>query len=210
MRVMATEEVKLLIERAFAMGVQGLVTTSGAYVRGTGGLTDQTSGGMGITNSSQFVGGSDGTGFCDETYFTETYLKNLFAKGSNRKTLYCSANALIGIGKFSFVKQQTRVAETEYGYNITNFITPFGEASLVWYPLLEGTRSNWVIGVDKEDYMKYRFLNANGVNRDLQYQKNIHTPDSDERKDQYLAEIGLQLAGGGQGVHRLLTNGAAA
>jgi len=209
-RVKATEEFKLDIERMTVFGVQGLVTTSGAHVRASSGFTDQTAGGMGITDASQFVGGETGTGFCTETFFFETFCKNLFAKGSNRKTLYCGANALIGINNFSAVKQQTKVADKEYGYNVQTILTPFGEANLVWHPILEQSFANWVIGVDKEDYLKYRFLSSNGVNRDIQYQTNIHTPDSDERKDQYLAEIGMHLAGGSQGVHRLLKNGASA
>jgi hypothetical protein len=204
-REKATEEFKLDIERGSVFGIRGVLTTSGAYERFAGGLLDMaTTDGMGIQDKSQFVGDT----FCDEPFFFNTYCKNLFAKGSNIKTLYCGADALLGINEFSKAKQQTKVAEKEYGVDIQVILTPFGKARLVWHPLLEGSYSNWVIGVDRDDYLKYAFLSGNGKNRDMQWQDNIHTPDEDERKAQYLAEWGPWLAGGAQGVHRVLYPGA--
>jgi hypothetical protein len=210
-RIKATEEFKLDIERMSVFGIQGIVTTSGAHVRASSGLLDTTSGGMGITDASQFVGGIlDTTEFATEEYFFNTFCKNLYAKGSNEKVLYCGADALLGINNFSKVKLQTKVGEKEYGTDVQVILTPFGRMKLVWHPLLEQGYSNWAIGVDRDDYLKYRFLSANGTNRDMQYQENIHTPGTDERKDQYLAEIGMHLAGGSQGVHRVLKPGATA
>lgn len=206
-RIKATEEFKLELERSWVFGIRHIDTTAGAHIRYSGGLLDST---VGITDRYQYVGGSDGTTFCSEDYFFKTYCKNLFAKGTNRKILYCGANSLIGINDFSKVKQQTAVSEKEYGVSVKTILTPFGEATLVWHPLLEGLYANWVIGVDRDNYMKYAYLTANGINRDMQYQSNIHTPDEDERKDQYLAEVGLQLAGGGQGIHGVLYPGASA
>jgi hypothetical protein len=65
-----------------------------------------------------------------------------------------------------------------------------------------------VIAIDRDDYMKFRYLAANGENRDFQYQDNIGTPGTDARKAQYFAEVGFQLAGGSQGVHGVLYPGA--
>jgi len=209
-RVKATEEFKLDIERMSVFGIRGQVATAGGYIRASSGFLDSTSGAMGITDYSQYVGTAGTSDFATEAFFFGTYCKGLFAKGSNRKKLYCGADAVIGIGQYSAVKQQTKVSEREYGYDIQRILTPFGQLDIVWHPLLESLYSNWAIGVDQEDYLKYRFLSANGVNRDMQYQQNIHTPGTDERKDQYLAEIGMHLAGGSQGVHRLLKPGAAA
>jgi hypothetical protein len=204
-RVKATEEFKLDIERMSVFGIRNVTTTAGAYIRFSAGLLDSNATlGMGIQKRDQFVGNA----FATEDEFFKTYCKDLFAKGSNRKTLYCGPDALLGIGDFSKVKQQTRVADKQYGYDITSIITPFGIADLVWHPLLEGSYTNWVIGVDKEDYMRYRFLSGNGVNRDMQYNDNVQTPDSDSRKAYYLAEIGFELAGGSQGVHYILYPGA--
>jgi hypothetical protein len=204
-RMKATEEFKLDIERGSVYGIRNVLTTSGAYHRFASGLLDTaTTDGMGIQDKSQFTGSA----FADEGYFFNTYCKNLFAKGSNQKVLYCGADALLGINEFSKVKQQTKVGEKEYGVDITKILTPFGQARLVWHPLLEGAYSNWVIGVDRDDYFKYAYLSGNGVNRDMQWQDNIHTPDEDERKAQYLAEWAPWLAGGAQGVHRILYPGA--
>lgn len=205
-REKATEEFKLDIERGSVFGIRGILTTSGAHERFASGLLDMaTTDGMGIQDYSQYVGDD----FADEDFFFKTYCKNMFAKGSNEKVLYCGADALIGINDFSKVKQQTKVAEKEYGVDVQTILTPFGRAKLVWHPLLEGEYANWVIGVDRDDYLKYAYLSGNGVNRDMQWQDNIHTPDEDERKAQYLAEWGPWLAGGAQGVHRVLKPGAA-
>lgn len=205
-RMKATEEFKLDIERGSMFGIRGILTTSGAHHRFAGGLLDTaTTDGMGIQDYSQYVGDD----FADETFFFNTYCKNLFAKGSNEKVLYCGADAIIGINDFSKAKQQTKVSEKEYGVDVQTILSPFGRLKLVWHPLLEGEYANWVIGVDRDDYLKYAYLSGNGVNRDMQWQDNIHTPDEDERKAQYLAEWGPWLAGGAQGVHRVLKPGAA-
>jgi len=203
-RVKATEELKLDFERTWLYGIRNVTTTAGAYLRFTGGMLDQTSGAMGITDKTQYVGNA----FATEDEFFTTYLPALFAKGTNRKTLYCGSDAIAAINNYSKVKQQTRVSEREYGVNIVNIITPFGEVGVVWNPILEGSYSNWCAGVDKDDYMKFRYLGANGRSRDLSFHQNVQTPDDDERKDYYLAEIGFHLAGGSQGAHRLLYPGA--
>lgn len=203
-REKATKEFKNDLERMWMFGVRGLDTTSGANIWYSGGFIDQTSGAVGITDRTQYVG----TDFASEDVFFNTYCKNLFAKGSNSKVLYCGADAILKINDFSKVKQQTKVADTEYGINIETILTPFGRAQLQWHPFLEGAYSNWVFGLDRNDYLKYAFLSGNGVSRDMMYQTEIQTPDDDERKDQYLAQVGLHLAGGSQGIHRTLYPGA--
>lgn len=205
-RAKSTEELKNDLEREWLFGIRHIVTTAGAYIRFGSGLLDTTSGGMGITDASQYIGDD----FCTESYFFKTFCKNLFAKGSNEKTLLCGSDAILGINDFSAVKIQTKVGEKEFGYDLNTILTPFGRLNLIWHPFLEGEYSNWAIGVDRDDNLKYAYLSGNGVNRDVQYQESIHTPDEDERKDQYLAEVGMQLAGGSQGVHRVLKPGAVA
>jgi hypothetical protein len=201
-RVKSTEEFKLDLERTWWLGVRDLVTTAGAYIRFSGGILDNAS--IGINNRDQYTG----TVAPSEDYFFKTYCKNLFAKGSNRKKYYAGADMLLAINDFSKVKQQTAVSAEEYGVNIKRILTPFGELDLVWHPLFEGSLSTWGVGLDQDNFLRYAYLSANGVNRDMQYQTDIGTVGTDERKDQYLAEVGLHLAGGGQGVHRTLYPGA--
>lgn len=206
-RIKATEEFKLDIERMSVYGIRSILTTAGAHIRYSGGFLDNVTtntDGMGISSTSQYTGDS----FADEGYFFNTFCKNLFAKGSNEKVLYCGADSLLGINDFSKVKQQTKVGEKEYGVDIQVILTPFGRLKLVWHPLLEGEYANWAIGVDRDDYLKYAFLSGNGVNRDITWQDNIQVADEDERKAQYMAECGMWMAGGFQGVHRILYPGA--
>lgn len=203
-RVKATEQFKLNEERKWWFGTRYQDTTAGAQIFFSGGILDSNS--IGISNRSQFVG-SD---FATETYFFNTFLKTLFAKGTNEKVLYCGATALLAINDFSKVKQQTKVSEKEYGVDVQTIITPFGRAKLVWHPLLENDYANWAVGIDRDNYLKYAFLSGNGFSRDMQFQDNIGTVGTDERKAQYLAETGLHMAGGGQSVHRVLYPGASA
>lgn len=201
-RVKATEEIKLELERNWWLSARNIVTTAGAHVRTSGGILDSDS--IGISNRDQYVG----TVAPSEDFFFKTFLKAGFAKGTNRKKFYAGADMLLAVNDFSKVKQQTAVSESEYGVNLKRILTPFGEVDLVWHPLFEGGLSTWGVLLDQDNYLKYAFLNGNGVSRDLQYQTDIGTVGSDLRKDQYLAEVGLHMAGGGQGVHRVLYPGA--
>jgi hypothetical protein len=201
-RTKATEEIKLELERSWWYGVRNAVTTAGAYVRTSGGILDD--GSIGVSNRDQFTG----TTAPSEDYFFKTFCKNAFAKGTNRKTFYAGADMLLAVNDFSKVKQQTAVSESEYGVDIKRILTPFGQLDMVWHPLFEGSMSTWGVALDRDNYLKYAYLNGNGVSRDLQYQTDIGTVGSDLRKDQYLAEVGLHMAGGGQGVHRVLYPGA--
>lgn len=202
-RMKATEEFKLDLERMWVFGVRDLVTTTGANIWFSGGLLDSNS--IGISDRSQFAGNA----FATEAFFFDTYLKNFMAKGSDDKVLYCGSDAIVGINNYQKTKQQTKVAEREYGVNVTSLLTPFGGTiKLVWHPLLEGWYSNWVIGVDRDDYMKYAFLAGNGESSDMQYQTDLQTPSVDAALAQYYMQAGFHLAGGSQGVHRVLYPGA--
>ena len=207
-RLKATKQWKLDMERAWIFGDRGINTTAGGYIRYTGGLLDDTSGSMGIADWSQFSGAADGDSVPDEAWFFKTFLKTLFAKGSNEKIMLCGASLLQGIADYSKVKQQTAISEKEYGVDVRVIFCNFGRLKLIWHPMLEANYANWGIAIDRNDYMKYRFLSANGVSRDMQYQTNLQTAGYDERKEQYLAEVGFHLAGGSQGVHRVLYPGA--
>jgi hypothetical protein len=203
-RMKAIGEFKMMLERTFVYGRRTLDAT--LVVWATGGLLDDSAI---LTDVSQFVGGSAGSGFASEDYFFKTYCKALFAKGSNRKKLYCGAEALLGINDFSKVKQQTKVGEKQYGVDVQTILTPFGALDLVWHPVLESYYSNWAIGLDETtDYVKYRFQSANGINRDIRYADNLQSPGYDARMSAYRGTIGLHLAGGTQGVHRVLYPGA--
>ena len=205
-RMKITKEFKLDLERSWVYGLRHLDSaTAGGYIRQSGGFLD--SSGSGISDASQYIGNVAPS----EDWFFKTYCKTLFAKGTNEKALYLGADLLLAINDYQKVKQQPRKAEAEYGVDVQVILTPFGRLKLIWHPLLEDVYSKWGIAVDRaSDFFKYRFLSANGVNRDMQYQQNLAATGYDQKKDQYLAEVGLHLAGAGQGVHRVIYPGASA
>ena len=203
-RIKATKEFKLAIERMGIYGHRYQTATAGAYLNYSGGLMDAT---IGITNTSQYTGYA---AFADETYFFNTYLKNLFAKGSGRKRLYMGSDALMTVNDYSKIKVQTTPAEKIYGVNVRTIIVPWGEAELIWQPMLEQWYyPSYCLGIDADpDYLKYAYLSGNGENRDMQYQTDVGTNGVDGRTDQYLAEIAWQFSCGSQGVHRMCYPGA--
>lgn len=139
-----------------------------------------------------------------ETWFFGTCLKNVFAKGSNRKKLWCGSSLKSAITDFSKVKQQTRVGETKYGARISEIECDFGYLTIEWHPMLDGTvYSKKGLFLDQgEQYLKYRYLAGNGKNRDFRWVEYPHFEEQEQHKGEWKAEVGIQIEGGE--YHRLI------
>jgi len=83
-------------------------------------------------------------------------------------------------------------AEGGLGHKVMKVDTVHGSIAIVKNPLLKGTGSSLMVGVDL-DNVKYRPLVGNGVNRDTYIDTNVQTPDEDSRKDLILTEAGLEV-----------------
>lgn len=151
------------------------------------------------SGTNAYINGSDSTavGSIDETYFFGTLAKNIFAKGSNRKRAYLGSALKNKISSFSRANILTKVGDSEYGVDIRKVETDFGALEVVWHPMLEGTKyANWGVVLDlQSESVKYRFLNGNGVNRDMKYVDYPQFDENELKKGEWKGDIGWQIEG---------------
>lgn len=189
------QEWKMEIEYTLLFGRTYLMATGIA-----GSLQQTFTGGLffGSGNNS-YINGSDSTalGSIDETYFFGTLAKNIFAKGSNKKRLYCGSAIKNKISSFSRANLLTKVGDSEYGVDIRKVETDFGILEVAWHPMLTGDKfSSWGAVLDLEgDFIKYRFLNGNGVNRDFRFVDYPQYEENELKKGEWKADIGWQIEG---------------
>ena len=81
----------------------------------------------------------------------------------------------------------------QFGHNVTQVSTIFGDLMLVQEPLFKGPYEDTAIMVDLAN-VAYRPLAGNGVSRDTQIMTNIQNNDVDGRQDMVLTEAGLEIS----------------
>lgn len=180
------------IEYALLLGHKDAATVSGAELRTTGGVIPQIS-----TNQT------DAGGALTEDEWNSFLFTGMRYNSTKRALLLASGNVVMALNKFPASKQVTKNDDTTYGMNVTQWQSPFGTLSLVYHPLLEGSKyGGYGLCVDL-DQVDYRFLAANGVSRDTKLYPNRQENDRDGRKSEYLTEAGC--AWGNEKRHALLT-----
>lgn len=186
-------EFKMDLEMSLIRGVRssGTGVQNGSFTQFySGGMFDETA--AFIYTHYEYSGSTP-----EEGWFFNTFLKSLFAKGTNRKRLYAGSNLVQAINDYSKVKQQTKVSESEYGVDIQKIMCPFGTLELAWHPMLDGTVfANQGITLDLGiDTLKYRYLAGNGENRDMQFENFDYLKETDSIKGQWIGEVGWQIEG---------------
>ena len=81
----------------------------------------------------------------------------------------------------------------QFGHNVTQVSTIFGDLMLVQEQLFKGPYEDTAIMVDLAN-VAYRPLAGNGVSRDTQIMTNIQNNDVDGRQDMVLTEAGLEIS----------------
>lgn len=187
-------EFKLDLEANFLFGIRDDNTgfQNGSY-------TQYHTGGVIHDSTSNFISAAYDYTTLTEALFFDTFLAGWFEKGTNRKRLYAGSSLITTINNFSKVKQQTAVSDEVYGVRIKTIKSEFGDVELVWHPMLSGAvYAGHGVGLDMgRDYVKYRYLSANGKSRDLgfrDYTNNVFA-EQDSRKGEWLGEIGWQIEG---------------
>lgn len=179
------------LELAFMFGRKSATVPAGNEVRTTGGVVS-------------FIGSNqvDAGGELSEPEWN-AFVAQVCRYGTRNKLAMASQVGIAALQKFPMGKVQVRQDETTYGINVSHFITPFGSVNLVYHRLMEGSKyGGHIIAVDIAQ-MKYRYLAANGVNRDTKVLPNRQANDLDGRKDEYLTEAGLEC--GLQKAHGVLS-----
>jgi len=88
-----------------------------------------------------------------------------------------------------------------YGISVQNYTSFFGNVLLMAHNLLENNPASNGTGTAKYGGYgilmdpaspSYRFLAANGKNRDTRLRRNIQANDADSWQDEYLSEVGME------------------
>jgi len=187
------DEFKLDVEMSMLKGIR----TTGTGVQ-NGSFTQYYAGGL-FDGSANFISTTYAYSGDEpsEDWFFDTMLRGAFTKGSNRKRLYCGSALLGAINNFSKIKQQTKVSESQYGVDITRIKHPQGELELAWHPMLDGdvfTKQGVLLDLGM-DYLRYRYLAGNGVNRDLNFREFPQFEEQDSRKGEWIGEVCVQISG---------------
>ena len=105
----------------------------------------------------------------------------------------CSAKWISEINGWARGKLQTVPKDKSYGIALKEYLSGHGTLQIVKHKLMEGTvYGGYAIAVDIED-LAYRYLSANGKNRDTKLRIDIGTPGDDSQTDEYITEAGLHL-----------------
>lgn len=164
--------------RAFYFGERKEDFTGSKPKRTTGGLLSF------LTENNYDAGGP-----LTESEFDNNIAEFAFRYGSNEKLMLCSGRLLSVINGWAKGKLEVDQGAKNYGLNVMNYITPFGQLKLMYDPVLEGAvYGTYGIVLDVEN-IKYRPLQG----RDTSLETNIQNNDEDQRIDQYLTEAGVEV-----------------
>lgn len=173
------------MERAFFFGKRASTTDSdGKTLYLTGGLE------YFVTTNVKDVA-ADNNGDITESLF-EQYLEDMFRYGNQTKIAFVGSTALRCLNQL--VKNKTLITvspgATFYGFNFDKWITPQGTLLVGKHSLLTRlTEFRSFMFIVDLPALKYKYVRG----RDLQLHPNIENNDVDGRKDEFLAECGLQL-----------------
>jgi len=123
------------------------------------------------------------------------WLKNVGAKGTQRKTLYCGSDVFYKIQDIikaklgSFANNQV---PTSYGIKVNRYIYGPVTADLIYDPVLEGKYSNWVFAIDNDNFVGRYMANDKKGSRKFRIEPNVETPGADYTSTKLLSDIGAQ------------------
>jgi hypothetical protein len=133
--------------------------------------------------------------------FTETELwsgaRTTFRHGTKRKLMFAGGLVVQVMNQFAQSKVQTRQGDTTYGLAITDYVTPFGQLSVVYHPLFDDTDVYQGYGaiVDMVAVAK-KYLHGQRAKkgpRDTHFVEQIQEADRDGEKGEYKSEVGVKI-----------------
>lgn len=168
------------IERSMWFGERAEKHSGGTTIRAMGGVLSL------IKDKAQAYGASNSL---TEDNFEKGFLEKLFQYGSDKKVMFCAPRVLSVINSWGRHKLDTVVGATEYGLDISKYISTHGDLLLVRHPLFEGpVYGKMGVALDLEN-VAYRPL----VGRDTKLRTNIGAEKDDFYLDEYLTEAGFEI-----------------
>ena len=121
----------------------------------------------------------------------DVFLREGFTYGSETKMLFCGGPVLSAINEIARGQIQTKTGDKSYGLQIVEWMSPHGIINIVRHPFLINDYAGYAFLLDMDTF-RYRYLSANGVNRDTKLFTNIQANSTDGEVDEYLTEAGLE------------------
>jgi len=172
------------IERSFLFGEPKEDTSGAKPRRATGGLnywinTHVTSVSGGTLTESEW----------------DSFVREVFSTGGDKKMAFMSPLIASAVESWAKTKLNLYPKDKTYGIAIRNYISIHGSIDFVVEKLLaeNSTWAGMAFFVDLER-IGYRYLSANGKNRDTRLLKDRQANDEDSIREEYLSEIGFWLA----------------
>lgn len=133
---------------------------------------------------------TDAGGALTEVEF-ETFIRNAFAKGGNKKLGFFSPLIASAVNAWAGAKLQMFPKDKTYGIAISNYLSIHGEISFVLERMF-AENSTWagmgfLLDLDK---IVYRHMKG----RDMRLLKNRQANDEDAVKEEYMTDMGIELA----------------
>lgn len=204
------------MEKAFFWGVPSELTTlqtgvaAGQIERTTGGVIHaiQESGGVisnyaddsGATFDGATISQSDLGAYGGQAWTTggETWLNNClemcFRMGAHEKVAFCGNGAILGIQKLVAAGVDYQFSKDKvYGYNVTQWVTPFGVVNLLTHPLFSQSPllQNSMVIMDTSG-LRYRFIDDTTFYGEGEKQ-NTGAGRIDGYNEEFLTEAGLEF-----------------
>jgi len=177
------------IERQFLFGekkedVSTVGSTSGP-IRSTGGVKEFLS-----TNVST----PGTTGILTEAVF-EAWIQNIFTKGGDKRLGLLSPLTASAVNSWAKSNLVMYPKDKTYGIAISSYLSIHGQLDFVVERLFaeNSTWAGYSFALDMAN-IGYRYLAANGKNRDTKLLKDRQTAGSDVVSEEYMTEAGLFLA----------------
>jgi hypothetical protein len=170
------------IERAFFFGEKKEDVSGAQPIRATGGARGFIT--TNVTTEASLT----------EAEF-EGWISDVFANGGDKKMGFLSPLIASAVNSWAVGKLQMFPRDKTYGIAVSNYLSIHGELNFVVEKLFnENTTYNgYAFAFDMQN-LAYRYLSGNGKNRDTSLLKNRQTAGDDKTIEEYLSEIGFQLA----------------
>lgn len=170
-------------EQLLLHGQKGSDVTGATPTFTTGGLdqfvTSNVLTASGVLPESQFMG------------FLYSAFRFAVNPGKKRKAMYCSSEVVNTINSWGTAKLQTTPnadkASQRYGIDIREYVSGFGQLSVILHPLLENGAAGRSYIVD-HDGIAIRYLRPTTMNT------NVQAPEADFYLDKIITEAGFRIA----------------
>jgi hypothetical protein len=139
------------------------------------------------TNKTSFVGAVGEAGI-------DSFLASVFAKGSNERELMMGSDYLIAFNKIVKDKYQTTPVAKKYGVDVTQYITPFGKANVVYNPQMKAKCYNSAFAIDLGAFKLRYMADYKKGSRKFRIEEGVETPGTDGLSTKILFDQGIQVA----------------